>query len=142
MGWLSRLIHKDTDLIGNMFELEPHLKSIGFEVEKLEDVSQGGVLLNRLRIRRAPLNLTTVWDGEILSILQKHELKSDLNWRSYQNFHLKNHYFVLTYGLPGPILIVKQSIFMSLDTPIVAASLERMLSFWDTHLDLSQVLSS
>lgn len=141
MGWLSRLVHKETDLIQNMFDIEPHLKSLGFTVEKLEDVLHDGVLINRLRIEKSALKLTTVWDGEILSILQKHDLRSDLNWRTYQDFHFNNHYFVLTYGLPGPTLIVKQSIFMSLGTPIVAASLERMLSFWDTHLDLSQILN-
>jgi len=90
MGWLSRLIHKDTDLIQNMFDLEPHLKSIGFNVEKLEDASQGGTLINRLRIQRNSLNLTAAWDGEVLNFLQKHTLQSDLNWRAYQQVHSKN----------------------------------------------------
>lgn len=140
MGWFSRLIHKDTDIISNMFDLEPWLKAIGFDVQKAEDISQGGVLLNRLKLSKGSLRLAILWDGRILNILQKHDLPADPNFRTFQDFHMKTHYFVLTYGQPGHTLIVKTSMFMSLETPVVASSIERLLSFWQDHLNLVEVV--
>ena len=142
MGWLSGIVHKDTDLIYNLNDVEPSLKAIGFKVEKVGDAMVGSVMMERLKVQKGRLVLALTWDGTTLTILQKHDLASDPDFRAMQDFHAKNNYFVLTYGLPGRTLIVKHSILMSPQTPVVAATIRRILSFWDKYLNLSAFIRS
>ncbi|WP_298841989.1 hypothetical protein [uncultured Salinicola sp.] len=140
MGWISKLVHKDTDLICTLKELQPSISAHGFHVERAEDAFLEGKRVQRLRVQRGGLKLMMLWDGAILTILQKFDLKEDPDIREMQNFHLRNNYFALAYGLPGRTLIVRHTIHMSDDMPIIAGSVRRILTAWEKHLDLTAIV--
>lgn len=140
MGWLSRLAYKDTDIIYTLKELEPSINAHGFHTERAEDATLEGRNIQRLRVQKGDLKLMILWDGSVLTILQKFDLKEDPNTREMQNFHLRNNYFALAYGLPGRTLILRHTIHMSNDMPIIAGSVRRILTAWEKHLDLRAIV--
>lgn len=137
MGWFSKLLYKDTDLISDMYDLESCLKSIGFDVTKMDDTSQNDVLLNRVKARRGKLELTAVWDGELITFLQKWELSGPPDPVKYMEFHQTKNYFTLTYGGTGHTIIVKHSAVMFRETPLIASSIQRVLLTWEEGVNIT-----
>ncbi len=140
MGWFAKLLYKETDLISTIYDLDPCLKAIGFEVEMIDDVTINDVIFNRRKAKRGGLELTALWDGEMLTFLQTHQLANAPNVAKYQEFHGTNNYFTLTYGSLGHTLIVKHSMTMANGTPVVASSIQRVLLVWENYINIKYLL--
>jgi len=136
MGWFSKALYKETDLLSTIYDLRAWMGALDFRIEDMHDKfsDDDTKLLQRFRARRQQLELVVVWDGDVATFLQQHTMSSSLDFERYQRFHNQKRYFVLTYG--GNTLIVKHSVFISNETPIIAASIGRVMEAWD-NLDLS-----
>ncbi len=141
MGWFKKLLHKETDTVRTIYELRSWMNAIGFSVTEIDSVSRDELVsFDRFKAQRGSLNLVVVWDGEVATFLQNQDFDGRLiNYDKYQEFHVNKRYFVITYGQPNNAIIVKHSVFMSNETPIIAASVDRVMQTWDS-LNLHDII--
>lgn len=143
MGWFSKVLYRETDTVSTAAELEGCFKGIGFTVEKDEffrdadELFEKPVMIERFKIARKGFKLTVIWDGKVVTFLQKIDVDQEPLFLAYQQFHLHRRYLVLTYGGPDQTVIVKHTLYMSIECPVVAASIERVLNIWETETSVS-----
>lgn len=91
MGWFSKLLHKETDIVRTIYELRSWMKAIGFSVSEIETAIPGErSSFDRFKARRGSLHLVILWDGEVATFLQHQDFGGRLiNFDKYQDLHVK-----------------------------------------------------